>query len=280
LSTAKLGAEALRQEEGGVTFLRFPRFADPKRVPHAVTTRVGGVSHGPHQGLNLSYKVGDEKVRVAENRLLLGRALGVDLSNLAFVDQVHGDVVAVLTAANRQRDGVSLGKADAIITQQRDIPLLIQVADCLPVLFYDPTHQAIGAAHAGWRGTVSHIAAKTLLSMGEHFGTKPEDVRALLGPAIGACCYEVGEDVRAEFTKVFPWGAEVFTPHHQGQWKLDLAQANARQLLEMGVKQENLVGSGLCTVGHSDLFYSHRAEAGPGKATGRFGVLLMLNGKP
>lgn len=280
MSTAKLGAEALRQEEGGVAFLRFPRFADPKRVPHAVTTRVGGVSRGPHRGLNLSYKVGDEKVRVDENRSLLDRALGMDLSNLAFVDQVHGDEVALLTASNRSRGGASLGKADAIITQQKDIPLLIQVADCLPVLFYDPIHQAIGVAHAGWRGTVSHIAAKTLLAMGEHFGTKPEDVRALLGPCIGACCYEVGEDVRAEFTKVFPWGGEVFTPYQKGQWKLDLAQANAQQLMEMGLKQENLVESGLCTVRHSGLFYSHRAEAGPDRNTGRFGVLLMLNGKP
>ena len=280
MSTAKLGAEAVRLEKGGLVVLQFPRFADPKLVPHAVTTRVGGVSRGAHQGLNLSYKVGDEKVRVDENRSLLAHALGMDLADLAFVDQVHGDEVAVLTAANRPARGASLGKADAIITQQKGLPLLIQVADCLPVLFYDPTHQAIGVAHAGWRGTVSHIAAKTLLAMGEHFGTKPEDTRAVLGPCIGACCYEVGEDVREEFTEVFPWGGEVFIPHQKGQWKLDLARANARQLLEMGLKQEHLIESGLCTVGHSDLFYSHRAEAGPGRNTGRFGVLLMLNGKP
>jgi hypothetical protein len=116
--------------------------------------------------------------------------------------------------------------------------------------------------------------------MGEHFGSKPEDVRALLGPCIGPCCYEVGEDVRGEFTKIFPWGAEVFEAHQKGQWKLDLGQANARQLMEMGLKKENLVISGLCTVAHSQLFYSHRAEAGPGRSTGRFAVLLMLNGKP
>jgi YfiH family protein len=278
--TDKLGAEALKREKGGVTFLEFPRFADPKLVPHAVTTRVGGVSRDSFQSLNLSFKVGDEKVRVSENRSLLERALGFDLFNVAWVEQVHGDEVVVLTAANLPARGESLGRADALITEQKGIPLLIQVADCLPVLFYDPTHQAIGVAHAGWRGTVSHIAVKTLLAMGEHFGSKPEDVRVLLGPCIGACCYEVGVNVREEFTKVFPWGTEVFEPYQKGQWKLDLAGANSRQLLEMGVKQEHLVVSGLCTVGHSEFFYSHRAEAGPGHSTGRFGVLLMLNGKP
>ncbi|HVZ80479.1 MAG TPA: peptidoglycan editing factor PgeF [bacterium] len=276
----KLGAEAVRLSEGGLDYLQFPRFADPKLVPHAVTTRVGGVSRGDYRGLNLSFKVGDEKVRVEENRSLLGRTLGMDLAHAAWVEQVHGDEVAVLTAANIPVRGGSLGKADALITQQKGIPILIQVADCLPVLFYDPVHQAIGLAHAGWRGTVSHIAVKALLAMGEHFGTKPEDVRAVLGPCIGACCYEVGEDVRQEFIRVFPWGAEVFSPYQKGQWKLDLAQANGRQLVEMGMKQENLIASGLCTVGHSGLFFSHRAEAGPERNTGRFGVLLMLNGRP
>lgn len=153
---------------------------------------------------------------------------------------------------------------------------MILVADCLPVLFFDPKNQAIGLAHAGWRGTVNHVAAKTLLAMGEAFGTKPEEVRSALGPCIGPCCYEVGEDVKNEFGAVFPWAEEVLRRHSPNRWKLDLAEANARQLLEIGVKEENLIRSGLCTVKNIDLFYSHRVEAAPQGPTGRFGVIMML----
>src|ERR1039458_2297961 len=128
----------------------------------------------------------------------------MDLGRAVWMDQTHGDKVMKLDAANRPPKGGSLGEGDGMITNLADIPLMVLVADCLPVLFYDPTHKAVGLAHAGWRGTVSHVSAKTLLAMGEAFGTKPEDVRALLGPCIGSCCYEVGEPVHAGFTGVFP----------------------------------------------------------------------------
>lgn len=279
MTTAKLGAEAVQEVKGGVAFLRFPRFADPQVVPHAVTTRVGGVSRGPFEGSNLSFKVGDDPVRVAENRSLVSRSLGMDLRRVVWVDQVHGDRVLRWEGAPGGPGGGSLGQADAIITDRPGFPLLIQVADCMPILFYDPVHRAIGAAHAGWRGTVAHIGAKTLLAMGEAFGSRPEETRAVLGPAIGPCCYEVGGDVREEFAKVFPWGGEVLIPHSSGHWKLDLAEANTRQLLEMGMKADNLIRSGLCTIAYPGLFYSHRAEAGPGSSTGRFGALVMMADK-
>lgn len=276
MSTDKLGVEAVRLEQGGLAVLQFPRLGDPKVLSQGVSTRLGGVSRESWKSLNLSYKVGDEAVRVDENRGLLSRVLGMDLRRVVFVDQVHSDKVVTLTAGNRPAKGGSLGEADAIITQEKGIPILIQVADCLPVLFYDPVHQAVGLAHAGWRGTVSHIAAKTLLAMGEAFGTRPEETRAVLGPCIGACCYEVGAEVQEEVVKVFPWGSEVLQPTSRGHWRLDLAEANARQLLEVGMKEGNLVRSGLCTIGRLDLFYSHRAEAGKERATGRFGAFLML----
>ncbi|HEY5038406.1 MAG TPA: peptidoglycan editing factor PgeF, partial [bacterium] len=193
-----------------------------------------------------------------------------------WVNQVHGDKVLKLDDSNRPKDGGSLGDADGLITQEKGVPILIMVADCLPVLFYDPVHKAAGLAHAGWRGTVSHVAAKTLLAMAEAFDTKPEETRVVLGPCIGACCYEVGEDVHKEFTQVFPWGGEVLQISSTQHWKLDLAEANARQLLEVGVKDENLIRSGLCTIQNIEHFYSHRAEASVEKPTGRVGAVLML----
>jgi polyphenol oxidase len=277
VKTKKLGAEALQLEQGGITTLSFPRLADPKVVKHAVSTRVGGVSRGNLGSLNVSLKVQDDPVRVTENRNLLSQALGMDLGQAVWVDQVHGDKVLQLSAANHPKNGGSLGQADGIITNETGVPLMVLVADCLPVFFYDPTHKAIGLAHAGWRGTVSHVTAKTLLAMGEAYGTRPEEVRVVLGPCIGACCYEVGEDVHRELTGVFPWAPEVFQKVSPTHWKLDLAGANARQLVEIGLKEENLIRSGLCTIKHNKLFYSHRAEAQENQPTGRFGIFVMLN---
>ena len=277
MKTSKLGAEALQREAGGIATVTFPRLADENVLRHAVSTRTGGVSRGSHRSLNISHKVQDDPSRVRENRTLLSRALGMDLNRVVYVDQVHGDRVLKLDAANRPSEGDSLGEGDGLITNEKGIPIMLLVADCLPVFFYDSTHQAVGLAHAGWRGTVSHVAAKTLLAMGEAYGTRPEEVRAVLGPSIGACCYEVGKDVLKEFAEVFPWSEEVFQKSSQQHWKLDLAEANARQLLEIGLKEENLIRSGLCTIRHNDLFYSHRAEAFESQATGRFGAFMMLN---
>jgi polyphenol oxidase len=277
LKTSKLAAEALRTDEGGIATITFPRFADSKVLRHAVSTRMGGVSDGTHRSLNISYKVKDETVRVDENRSLLSRVLGMDLGRAVWADPVHSDKVLKLDAANRSKKGGALGEGDGIITNETDVFIMILVADCLPVLFFDPIHKAIGLAHAGWRGTVNHVAAKTLLAMGEAYGTKAEEARAVLGPCIGPCCYEVGEDVKNGFTAVFPWGQEVFEKSSKDRWKLNLPEANARQLIELGMKEENLIRSGICTIKNMDLFYSHRAEAGGENLTGRFGAFLMLN---
>ena len=278
MKTAKLGAEAVRNERGGVATVAFPRLGGGNSLRHAVSTRIGGVSGKALRSLNLGTKVGDEEVNVHENRDLLSRALGMDLSGAVGLTQVHGDRVLKLDADNRPAEGGPLGEGDGLITQLTGVPIYLLVADCLPVLFYDPVHKAAGLAHAGWRGTVSHVAAKTLLAMGEAYGTHPADVKAALGPCIGACCYEVGEDVKNQFGEVFPWAEEVLELSGKDRWKLDLAEANARQLLEVGLGAENLVRSNLCTVRHLDLFYSHRAEASEQAPTGRMGAFMMLAG--
>ncbi len=275
----RLGDDVVQTKKGGIIALSFPRLADPSLVKHAISTRVGGVSVGNQTSLNISYKTADESLRVEENRRLLSLSLGMDLNQAVFLTQVHSDKVFQLTAANRPAKGDSLGEGDGLITDVPNVPLFIMVADCLPVLFYDPAHKAIGLAHAGWRGTAAQVAVKTLRAMGEAFGSRPRDVRVVLGPAIGACCYEVGPDVKGPFEKAFSWGGEMFSYSAKDRWMLDIPEANARQLLEAGVSEDHLIRSNLCTVQNIDWFYSHRAEASADKPTGRFGAFMMLTGR-
>ncbi len=276
-TTDKPSADTLLTTQGGVSLLTFPGLGDPSQLTHAISTRRGGVSRGRLKELNLSFKVGDESIRVEENRHLLMKAVGIRGTHPAALDQVHGDIIRRIMRDERiPLDGV-LGEGDGLITDVPGVPLMILVADCMPILFYDPVHRAVGLSHAGWRGTVNHVGAKTLLRMGEEFGTRASDVKVALGPAIGGCCYEVGKEVAESFQSVFPWAGEVLAPGVKEKYKLDLEEANARQILELGVTPGQILRAGLCTIKRMDLFYSHRAEASPDRATGRFGALIMLN---
>ncbi len=272
----KISDEIIEQHHGGVLTLTFPRLGHSTFLKHAISTRVGGVSKGNYKSLNISYKVADERLRVEENRRILSNALEIDLEQAVHLTQVHSDKVFHLTAENRPPAGESLGEGDAVITDLPNVPIYILVADCLPILFYDQAHQAIGLAHAGWRGTVARIAVKTLDAMRTAFGTNPQEVKAVLGPAIGPCCYEVGTDVKEEFGKAFPDAEELLEQTGKSHWKLNIPEANARQLMEAGMDPDRIIRSGLCTVEHLGWFYSHRAEAGPGSPTGRFGAFMML----
>ena len=272
----KSSSETLLTNRGGVSFITFPALGGESVVTHAVSTRVGGVSRGKLKGLNLSFKVGDEPLRVEENRLLFMKTLGIPVKNPATLTQVHGDgIKRIMKGESIPLDG-TLGEGDALMTDVPGVPLMILVADCLPILFFDPVHRVVGLAHAGWKGTVNHVGPKLLLKMVEEFGTRTADVKIALGPVIGSCCYEVGKDVSGKFQEVFPWAGDVLAPVGSDKHKLNLEEANARQLVEVGAAPENILRSGLCTIRRKDLFYSHRAEATAGEPTGRFGALIML----
>ena len=271
----KLSDEILEDRKGGVLTLSFPRLGHPTLVRHAISTRVGGVSRGSYQSMNISYKVSDDSLRVEENRQLLSQSLEMDIHKAVYLTQIHSDKVFKLDSSNCPSKGEPLGQGDALITNLCHVPIFILVADCLPILFYDQTHKAIGLAHAGWRGTVAQISVKTLKAMTEAYGTNPADVKIVLGPAIGVCCYEVGTDVKEKFDS-FAYAEAVLEQSGKAHWKLNIPEANARQLLEAGVTEDHLIRSNLCTINHIDLFYSHRAEAGGDQLTGRFGAFMML----
>lgn len=248
-----------------------------------VTTRHGGVSEGPYVSLNLGGKTGDEPDHVRRNRAHVAALVGKDARQLAFAKQVHDSNVAHIPVGY---EGGASDDTDALITSGTEVPLVILTADCAAIFLFDPVHYAIGIAHAGWRGTVAGIAANTIERMSDVFGSKPKDLIAGIGPSIGPCCYEVGDEVIfAVEARVPDYTEEILVDPdmasagsfrasvNEGRRHFDLWRANELMLIDAGVPENQIELARLCTACRTDLFYSHRAEKG---VTGRFGGLIML----
>lgn len=233
-------------------------------VTAGVSLRHGGVSRSPYTSLNLAEHVGDDPNAVAANRAILFQETG--LTELRYCRQVHGtDVVNVVDQA--QPTSALPPEADALVTAQRDVPLAIFTADCVPIFIVDVTTPAIGIAHAGWRGTFTRIAVNALARMKTLFGTVAANCQIHLGPSIQKCCYTVSAELLTQFTDHF--GSTVASGTN-----LSLQSANVNQLVEVGVSRTAISVSPFCTACRTDLFYSHRAEAGQ---TGRMLSFIKLN---
>lgn len=259
------------QHDNGVVSYTFESLADLPVRAH-VSTRHGGVSPAPWTSLNFSITRGDEPERVQENFVRFCAALGVDPAARVRTRQVHGTAVAKVDWDNT---GEQFNATDGLITDAVGLPLLLFFADCTPVLLYDPVVHALGVCHAGWRGTVNGMAATLLWAMQAAYGTNPADVRAAIGPSIGPESYEVGEEVynmaqaklhRPDRFFRYPNGEDA-NPY------FDLWQANAAQLHEAGVPQDQIEIGGVDTAQNTADFYSHRAERGE---CGLFGVMAWL----
>ncbi len=237
------------------------------KVTHAISTRHGGVSPAPFDTLNLSVTAGDAPSNVNSNVKLLHEALALDIPATVTASQAQADKIAIVDASHR---GMWIQNVDALITNQRHLPLLLRYADCVPILLHDPTHRAIAIVHAGWRGTAAQVVAKSIRAMQQAFGTRTQDVIACIGPSIGPCCYAIGQDVISQIRTAFS-NADSLLTKQNGSTHLDLWQANAMQLLELGVEQIEIAK--ICTADHTDEFYSWRAE---NKNTGRFGAIIAL----
>lgn len=257
----------------GVCYGLFSHFA-AHGLTHGISTRLQGVSAAPFTSLNLGLHSGDSQAAVNKNRALFAAAVGIDPAAAVTVQQVHGDTVGIVSRAKGADAGYShtFLSTDALATAEPGIPLMLFFADCVPVLFYDPVRRVAAISHAGWRGTVGRIAAKTLLILQTEFQVDPRDCLIGIGPSIGQCCYEVDDPVidrlRQEFTN---W--QDFIVPHNGRWRLDLWEVNRRQLLDAGARDSNMIISGVCTACNTELYYSHRAEQGK---TGRLGAVIQL----
>ncbi len=247
-------------------------------VSHGFLGRTGGKSQAPFESLNFDLKGADSPENVKANMGLASMACSAPLEALALVNQVHGNAVVEAGEENRSRLGLRTTDADAIITGQAGIPLGILTADCLPVLLFDPIKRAIGAAHAGWKGTASGVSAKTVEAMRSRYGSDPKDIIAAFGPCIGQCCYTIGLTVVNAFKSAYPesaWIAECFN-NEAGKITFDLAIANAGQLIEAGLSSGNIDAASPCTACNSHEFFSYRKDNG---RTGRQLAFIMLTGE-
>lgn len=236
--------------------------AEGIRTPHCFTTRLGGVSRGYLESLNIGTSRGDDPENVLENYRRLGAALGFDVHNLVLSRQVHSDIV--YTADEKDRGAglfaPPLGDCDALITRTPGLALAVFTADCTPILLWDEKNGAVGAIHAGWRGTVNGIAGKTVAQMAREFGSKPEDIRAAIGPNIGFCHFETDEDVPKAFRAAYGREVEQWITRTGDKFHLDLKQINRWILNQAGVTRAEVSES--CTVCRPDRFWSYRVCGG------------------
>lgn len=267
---------SLKYGENGIWYGQFSHFPT-SFMTHAISTRFGGVSQDYFASLNLAMHNGDNINNVQENRHRFAKALVIAEDNVVTTQQVHSDTVLYVDKSFAGRGKYSYNEAivatDALITDQPNLPLLLFFADCVPVLIVDPVCKVVGVSHAGWKGTVSKIAQKTIYKMQECCKTRPEDCLVGIGPSIGACCYEVGYEVAEQFRQSFPNYYSKLLEEKADKYKLDLWQANRLQLEEIGVKSQNIAVSGICTACNNDVFFSYRADGGK---TGRIGAMISL----
>jgi polyphenol oxidase len=265
------------QEHDGVQTLHMAALEGLGGVAAYFTGRSGGASDRWDGGLNWSYSVGDEQGAVAENRRRSLAHLGLPLHSAVMAGLVHGNrVVAVTGEEGPGQDAVRLvPDCDALITDRAGLALVVTAADCVPVFLYDPVRRAVGAVHAGWRGTVAGICAAAVEAMAETYGCEPGEIHAAVGPSIGPCCYEVDEavagPVRAYYGKGDSSEGLLLPGRAPGKYMLDLWAANRQDLLRAGVLHVSV--SGACTACGVDRLFSHRAEAG---TAGRGAAVIAL----
>lgn len=256
-------------ENNGVPYYIAEELERTGLCAHGFTTRAGGVSGGDFESLNLRLSCGDSRENIIKNYELIAGALGIPVQKLILSKQVHRtDVREVGTAdcGNGLFRENRFDSADALMTNESGAALVVFSADCVPVLFLDKKRRVIAAAHSGWRGTCGNIAAKTVVAMGERYGSAPEDIICAIGASIRQCCFEVGEEVAAEFD-------EKFIDRSGEKPHIDLQGNIAESLCGVGVKRENIVDSGICTCCRPDEFYSHRRV---GDRRGAMAAILML----
>ena len=302
---SRVAGEVIKQNcfllESGeeLEYLTYPSLEETGVVRHLITTRLGGVSKGEFSSMNLSFNRGDREEDVRENYRRIGQVLGCLPENMTASCQTHTTNIRRVTSADRGKGIIKpldYKDIDGLMTDEPGIALVTYYADCVPLLFVDPTHRAIGIAHSGWRGTVGRIGQCMIKSMGEAYGTGPKELYAAIGPSICQDCYEVSEDVAEKFTDLEE-GTEEFREElllsgsyraghdgnlpkivekgvKQGKYQIDLWLANYVILRQAGVLPEQIAITDICTCHNRDYLFSHRASGG---RRGNLAAFLMLD---
>ncbi|MFO7998228.1 MAG: peptidoglycan editing factor PgeF [Bacteroidales bacterium] len=265
-------------ETNGIQLYSFQLFSSLPKLRHFVSTRHSGVSSKNFSSLNMGFHVGDNNFNVLRNRNLLSAATRIDILRFTCANQCHSGNVVIVDESSRGKGSVdkesAIPNTDGMITNVERICLGVQIADCVPILLYDPKERVIAALHSGWKGALRKIAARAVEKMIQSYGSKAENILAGLGPSNGPCCYEVGPEVVHETETALGSTRGVIKPAgKQGKFIFDQWQANTMQLLEMGLQKNHIEVAELCTQCHSETFFSSRADSG---VTGRFMAGIML----
>ncbi len=235
-------------------------------LEHAFTTKYGGVSQKPYDSLNLAWHVGDDAQLVETNHELLAKALGYEKNSLVHMKQIHSNLVHVV---KKDDDFFTPKSCDALITNKKNRPLMVMVADCSPLLFYDDVQKVIAVAHAGRAGAFSNIVKKVVDCFMNEFACEPQNIYVTVGASIGVCCYEVGQEIYDEACAI---GLKYAVNTRDGSFYLDVGKILQTQLLACGITKKNLEISDECTCCKNETYFSYRASG----VTGRFAGVLML----
>lgn len=260
-------------KNGDLCYYKIDAFENTGMLAHSFTTKLGGVSNGGYQSLNLRLSSGDLIDNVYKNYDIICNELGIKKEDLVLSKQVHETNVIDVTSKDKGNGIVYENKfisADALVTNEKNVPLVTFYADCVPVYLLDKDKGVIALVHSGWKGTIGRISEKTVKHMIEKYSTNPEDVIAAIGPSIRSCHYEVSDDLAERFVKEFGEDAVKMIgskPH------LSLQYCVIKQLIESGVPQDSIIDSGICTYCNKDIFYSHRHL---GDERGTMAAIVML----
>jgi len=244
-----------------LTYFCYPKLSLNQQLIHGVFARCGGVSDPPYDSLNTSYSVGDRPENVTANLSKIKKTILA--KHLIFMNQSHGADIHILRKDDFERQG-AVPSVDAMITDMPGVAILVKQADCQGIIIFDPGNGVVANVHSGWRSNVRNILGRTIARMREDFGSHAPDLLAAIGPSLGPCCAEF-----VSYKEIFPKEFERFMVRKN---YFDLWAVSYWQLLEAGLRKENIELAGICTSCRTDLFYSYRGE---GK-TGRFATVAML----
>jgi len=250
-----------------VPYIKFKCFEDLDFINHGFSTRLGGTSKGIFSSMNLSFSRGDDKTCVSKNFELFADSIGTTPEHMVYAMQTHTTNVLKVgkdecgMGVTRERNFTDI---DGLITNEPGVCLVTSYADCVPLYFVDVQKRCIGLSHSGWRGTVDKIGIQTVKMMAQEFDSNPQDIIAFIGPSICQDCYEVSQDVADEFLKAYSKEeiAHILISKSNKKFQLNLHQANKYNLLDAGLKPENIFVTDICTCCNPDLLYSHRASKG------------------
>jgi YfiH family protein len=263
-------------EDQGVEYIQFNNLKKYSDIlTHCFTTRRGGVSKGEYESLNMAFNKSDERKNVEENYRRISRVLGIDSRNMVLSNQIHDNKIRHVGERDRGK-GIYIKSDiigyDGLITGNTEVALVTFYADCVPVFLFDPCKRVICLVHSGWRSTLKEISKEAVVKMKQVYGCSAGDIEVAVGPSIGQCCFEVGEEVYSQFIDVFPWSNR-FCRIQNGKWFFDLPSIIKRSLVNEGVKEDKILLSSICTKCNNDIFFSHRGDNGK---TGTLTAIMQL----